>query len=289
MGRLRIVVFVFLAACSGQDDSKELARGSEGGRCDEDGSCEPGLVCASDFCVVPPNNASWNGATNNVAPTNNAMVNNTTGNNTNTNNGGTNNTAGNNTTTNNGNNTTANSAPTCTITAPADQAAQPFTDTWELRAMATDPEDGGIPDAAIRWESDIGGSLGTGSELVNVVLSPSGQHTIRCIATDLDGLEGSDEVVVTVVSPLATISHPGGEDRSASEPMGIPFTGSAMDLEDGALTGASLVWTSNLEGEFGQGADFRAMLSVGQHTVTLTATDSEGNVGVDTLTFNVVP
>ena len=84
------------------------------------------------------------------------------------------------------------------------------------------------------------------------------------------------------------INHPGPEDRQAGVP--IPFIGVASDPEDGALSGMSMIWTDDLEGEIGQGEMFDAALNtLGEHTVTLTATDSDGNIGEATLTFEIVP
>jgi len=56
------------------------------------------------------------------------------------------------------------------------------------------------------------------------------------------------------------------------------FAAAAYDPEDGMLFGASLKWTSDRDGLVGQGLtpSLRA-LSSGDHFVTLTATDSQGN------------
>lgn len=76
--------------------------------------------------------------------------------------------------------------------------------------------------------------------------------------------------------PTATISAP--DDRSVfNQGAPVSFVGSATDAEDGPLSGASLRWESNLDGPLGTGSPLTAAsLSVGEHTVTLTATDSGG-------------
>jgi hypothetical protein len=57
----------------------------------------------------------------------------------------------------------------------------------------------------------------------------------------------------------------------------IQFSGTGTDNEDGALTGASLVWTSDIDGQVGTGTDFGSTtLSAGTHQVTVTVTDSSG-------------
>ena len=87
--------------------------------------------------------------------------------------------------------------------------------------------------------------------------------------------------------PVAEINHPGdGETRKVG--LDIPFIGLADDPQDGAIPGASLVWTSDLDGQIGTGTEFSAPLNtVGVHTVTLTATDIDGNVGTASLKLNM--
>jgi len=83
-------------------------------------------------------------------------------------------------------------------------------------------------------------------------------------------------------NPVATIFHPGnGETRGAGT--SIPFSGTANDPQDGALTGSSLVWTSDLTGALGTGETFNASLTAGTHRITLTATDSDANTGTDSI------
>jgi Metallo-peptidase family M12B Reprolysin-like len=65
--------------------------------------------------------------------------------------------------------------------------------------------------------------------------------------------------------------------------------GNAWDLEDNALSGASLVWTSDLDGPIGTGRlTSRSTLSVGTHVITLTATDADGNTATDTSTITIL-
>lgn len=89
--------------------------------------------------------------------------------------------------------------------------------------------------------------------------------------------------------PVPEIFHPGdGEVRQVDTP--IPWIGVANDPEDGALMGPALVWSSDLDGEFGVGTMFDAPLSsVGVHVITLTATDSDGQQGSTSIMLTLEP
>ncbi len=65
---------------------------------------------------------------------------------------------------------------------------------------------------------------------------------------------------------------------------------SGWDLEDRALTGASLEWASDLDGLIGTGRLLStADLSVGTHVITVTATDSGALTSSDTASLVVLP
>ena len=86
--------------------------------------------------------------------------------------------------------------------------------------------------------------------------------------------------------PTASITSPANNASFLTSDT-IAFTGSGNDAEDGALTGGSLVWTSNISGQIGTGASFTGSLNVGSHTITLTATDSEGATGAASVAVTV--
>ena len=69
-----------------------------------------------------------------------------------------------------------------------------------------------------------------------------------------------------------------GESRLVSTP--VAFVGSASEP-------ATLVWTSSLDGQIGTGNSFMAMLSVGTHTITLTATNAGGAVASASITLRM--
>lgn len=90
-------------------------------------------------------------------------------------------------------------------------------------------------------------------------------------------------------TPVASINHPGdGETRLRSDGA-FPFVGAATDPQDGALSGAALVWTSSLDGQIGTGATFNYNPSLGTHVITLTATDSTSKQGTDSITITMQP
>jgi hypothetical protein len=76
----------------------------------------------------------------------------------------------------------------------------------------------------------------------------------------------------------------------------ITFKGVAQDQEDGDLTGSSLQWHSNRDGPLGTGNEISVVLSgpptpcmpefIG-HTITLTATDSDGNSSTKDIVVSV--
>ncbi len=62
----------------------------------------------------------------------------------------------------------------------------------------------------------------------------------------------------------------------------------AIDPEDGALSDDRIVWDSSLDGFLGNGVEtLLTRLSVGMHTLTVSATDSDGMMGSDSVTIEV--
>lgn len=71
--------------------------------------------------------------------------------------------------------------------------------------------------------------------------------------------------------PVASISSP-AEGATLQSP--VSFEGSASDAEDGVISSDGLSWSSDVDGLLGTGDSLQSALSIGEHTVTLTATDS---------------
>jgi hypothetical protein len=70
--------------------------------------------------------------------------------------------------------------------------------------------------------------------------------------------------------------------------MPVDLIATAFDAEEGDLTGI-VTWMSSLDGPLGTGGSLlgRTDLSVGQHTLTASVTDSQGLPGSDVVTFTV--
>ena len=101
---------------------------------------------------------------------------------------------------------------------------------------------------------------------------------------------GGEGSVESGHAPTAAISSPSSLSSFVEGDL-ITFTGSASDPEDGNLGGGSLVWTSSLkDGAIGTGTSLTLSdLSVGIHTITLTATDSAGKTGKAVVTITISP
>jgi len=110
-------------------------------------------------------------------------------------------------------------------------------------------------------------------------------------AIDING-NARNTTVLTVTkgeskAPVATLTSPAA---SYSVMQGYPttFSGTATDVEDGALNDDSIIWSSNLQGTLSQGKTlvYRGLV-LGTHVITMTAVDSDGNTDKKTVTISV--
>jgi hypothetical protein len=87
--------------------------------------------------------------------------------------------------------------------------------------------------------------------------------------------------------PVVNITSPADGSRfDEGEP--VALGGTALDAEDGMLGGESVVWSSDKDGILATGTTVAlANLSVGDHTVTLTATDSDFATGDDAISIGI--
>jgi len=186
-----------------------------------------------------------------------------------------------------------NQQPSASISAPTNGASVVQGTSVSFAGTGTDPETGALSGAALVWTSSRDGQLGTGGSFATTTLSV-GTHTITLTARDPQGATGTATRTLTVTAPpnqppTATITAP-ANGTTVTQGMNVTFGGTGTDPEDGALAGASLVWTSSRDGQIGTGASFAtSALSVGTHTITLTARDSKGATGTATRTVTIDP
>jgi subtilase family serine protease len=168
--------------------------------------------------------------------------------------------------------------PNATILSPSTGRSFLQDDIIGFKASAYDPQDGVLDGEELVWTSSIDGLLGTGSSLEKTRLSP-GVHRITLTATDSDGNKDRVQISITVnpsQPPAVSITSPTDGQRFA-QGEAIYLTGSAEDAEDGELPDTSMTWASSIDGLLGRGrAISTSQLSVGDHTITLTAVDSTG-------------
>ncbi|MGK0617415.1 M12 family metallopeptidase [Meiothermus cerbereus] len=201
--------------------------------------------------------------------------------------------------------------PTVSILEPANGTTVCVNQNVTFRASVGDVDSPGftLPNSAVSWRVGAGAPFATGKE-VSRSFSPAGSYTVTVTASDADGGTASAPVNLTVVNctnnpPTASITNPASDldvTPSTSDANGfyyqITLQGNATDPEDGPLSGASLVWTTNRadvqpggpstgDQDLGTGTSVTnvrlyttcAMPYFGTvvHRITLTATDSAGN------------
>jgi hypothetical protein len=191
-----------------------------------------------------------------------------------------------------------NNPPSVSITSPSNGATLTYGSSYFFSGEVTADEDPSFPPERMIFRSNRDGILEGWSNhsarrisIYNNTLSP-GNHTITFSATDSGGLTASRSISITVtndkpskviiVQPLTTDTIIATGD--------VIFEGKAYDLEDGMLTGASLVWTAKrVSGPFaslGSGQRIKRSLDVpGNYTIRLTAVDS---VGAESFTEQIV-
>ncbi len=183
-----------------------------------------------------------------------------------------------------------NQPPVATITQPATMPTIFQGTAVSFAGTGVDPEDGALSGMALSWTSSRDGALGTGSPL-SVSTLTAGDHTVTLVVRDSGGNTGTATIVVRVLpqnqAPVVAITAPMNGTTIPSGSM-VTFTGTATDAEDGALSGASVRWSSSRDGSIGTGLTLTtSSLSVGTHTITFTATDSGGRSSTASTTLVV--
>jgi hypothetical protein len=179
-------------------------------------------------------------------------------------------------------------APIVQITSPSPDATFREAELITFTASAQDLEDGDLS-AGIFWIGTSGQQLGSGALLqVSAAVLGAGSHMLTATANDAGGRSGVDSISITVLPdqpPTITILSPKeGETFEGGFP--ILFAGQASDAEDGDIA-ASIVWTSDSDGELFRGETFEKELSPGNHIVTAAVTDSHGATQQSSVTITV--
>ncbi len=126
------------------------------------------------------------------------------------------------------------------------------------------------------WEL-IGQGLTTRSFTYDFSGLPGGKNAVlRVTASDgvRTGSAVSAQFSVPFKGPEAFIDNDDNSNFELDDD--IELSGGAVDLQDGIISDEGLVWSSNISGKLGVGGTIVITLPAGQHTITLTATNSAG-------------
>lgn len=189
--------------------------------------------------------------------------------------------------------TVMNTPPVAQITYPPEGSNYYASQMINLRGFGFDPDEV-LTDSALVWGTESDASIGTGPDIW--VQLPVGTQVVALTVTDSFGAVAVDTVTIHVQAgggyPTVQITSPPNNTVVGLNTQ-LTFTGTANDPEDGALSGASLKWTSNIDGVLGSGTSIQVVLSGSAcnstvHTITLEATDSDGHKATHSINVSVV-
>lgn len=175
-------------------------------------------------------------------------------------------------------------------------------ETLDFRASVFDRNEPGLtlPGSSVAWRVGLAAPFATGIT-TSRSFDSAGNIQVFARATDGGGLFGEDSVGLTITDcsdqpPAVTVTSPADQSTFFYDGFDeglnmwyadVSFTGTAVDPEDGSLTGASLVWATDQTAlqapTLGTGTSITGRLYSNEctgvtHNVTLEATDSFGNV-----------
>lgn len=185
-----------------------------------------------------------------------------------------------------------NNIPIAQIDSPSASSTFSLNNSVTFTGSATDTEDLTITGDSLIWTSSVDGNIGHGSNFTTKNLS-AGTHTITLTA--IDSKKSADSTSISIVVnpanntlPVATITSP-SNGMTYNHNNYLEFTGTGYDTEDAWLSGVSLVWLSNKDGQLGTGNTINTnTLSGGTHRISLTVTDSAGTSNTATIELTVL-
>ncbi len=166
----------------------------------------------------------------------------------------------------------------------------------KFKARTNDIEDGQNC-CTVEWESTLDGYMGTGHELDYVFKNP-GLHIIKATATDSEGVQDIDYVVVELTNqpPQVAITAPiplaHGEPVWIYKGLTTMFFGKATDPNQPlGIPCGSFEWSSSNSSDAVPSGDCAVPIkfdTLGQRTITLEVADELGQTGSASVTVKVV-
>ena len=174
-----------------------------------------------------------------------------------------------------------NAPPNVTITAP--QKVNPG-DTVPISVTAVDPEDRAV---TVQWEATDGTIDNPTSLNPNFTASnQSGPVTLTCVATDADGVEGSNtHVIVVNFPPTVVITAPSRLEVSRTGNISIVVS----DPNNDTVTTLLETSAGSIDNPTSLNAVITAPSTPQTVTVTCTATDVDGLQTVETAQITIIP
>ncbi len=187
--------------------------------------------------------------------------------------------------------------PTVQVTSP-NRGSIEDGDTVTVTWTASDP-DGDLLTFNVDYSSDNGvswepaGLFYTDTQaIIDQTNLPAGNLALMRVSAS-DGIHTtqatSDPFTVPNRVPTGQIIEP-STDVTIAVSQTVTFEGQVYDIDLGNLDDTNIEWSSNIDGFVGNGAIYNTdSLSVGVHTITMTADDGQGGVITDQVIVTVVP